>query len=323
MGAFADIIAKVFPGWAQRAPRSHWGQWLELLALHFDAQIEIVNEARLAEMPGQVDSTIAPNLGGFISVDALQVIGRDRRRPRGLANSTPQYAQNLRTWLDDFRRCATPFGLLDELARILRAPGQDDPLLRCVTGRGAWYTRHPDGTWRYNSTDGDGWYLEPDGTSGADATVAHQWNWDSTSKPVPADQNDNTRVWIIIYPPAASPYLTQDDDTFADPGVYGDGWDDPNGGYENSPDAGTFGTNAPYQLVEMVRGTVLEWRAGGFRCPWIIIAFDPDSFRPNGTSTGSQTAYPDGNWAWHTKYDAGTNTQIPARLTTAEYWKGA
>jgi hypothetical protein len=131
--------------------------------------------------------------------------------------------------------------------------------------------------------------------------------------------------------PVDSPYGTLTDQTFNDVGQCADLWNSPVGspafgavGAAQNPWGGTIGTNAPYCLVELVRGVIAQRQTAGWACLWIIIATDPASFAPDGSSTAgsSRSAYPDGTWGWHTTYDSGTNTRPAARLKTAEYWLG-
>lgn len=318
MGLY-DIARSVFAGWINDPARAHWGRYIDVMALTVDVLVELVDEVVTASRPGQVELDGVPNLGGYWSVDALKFIGEDRLVFRGLAETSGHYAERLRKYRDNWRLAGTVVGLLDELAGALTWSGGGPPLLRMVSSAGVWWTREPDGTYRMQTTTGKGFSLDPDGTCAPDTTTAHAWDWDSASDPAPPDQGDGTRGTLLVYAPAAYPYLTDDDDTCADPGVVGDGWNDPVGGYEGSPWAGTVGTNAPISLVENVRAVVQQRRAAGYLIPWIAICFDPNSFKPNGTSTGTN-AYPDGHWGYSSKYDSGTNTMVPSRLATAEYW---
>jgi hypothetical protein len=124
-------------------------------------------------------------------------------------------------------------------------------------------------------------------------------------------------------PPLDSPYGTVTDLTFGDQGICGDLWDDPTTvGSSLGPWNGTCGSNAPYALVNLVLGAITQRQAVGCMCSHAIIAFDPNSFKPDGTSSAPSrgTAYPDGNWGQHTKYDASTHSRITARNGTAIYW---
>ena len=324
MAGLLDLIKLVGPGWAFHAPRTHWGEYLQLMGAVADAFQEMAEDAHLAALPGQVELDGVPNLGGFYAVDALEYIGRDLGIPRGLAESTGAYALRLRRAVDTWQLGGTAWGLLDSVTGILDAPGQTPPLLRLVTSGGNWYTRQVDGTRRLQTVAGDGFAIAPSGTITADATAAHPWDWDGSTVPPTPDHGDGTRSWLIIEWPAAGPYLAATDHTFADPGVVGDGWNDPpHGGYEGSPDAGTIGTNAPVQLVELVRSVVETQRASGYLVAYIIIVpASAAAFKPDGTSVGPD-AYPDGHWGYCSEYDTASQSRIPSRFATAEYWPGA
>jgi len=157
----SDFISAAFPGWAQEKTRRHWGDLVSLLGLVMDDLVDRVEEARLAGLPGQVDIPGVQGLGGFDTWQALALLGRDLRRVRGIAETVPSYALGLRRSHDDSWRRGTPFGVLDELARTLSSAAHDPPLMRIVNGSGEWYTRDPDGTWRYTSAAGDGFVLTP------------------------------------------------------------------------------------------------------------------------------------------------------------------
>lgn len=317
MALFVDLIKLVSAAWANRAPRLHWGTWLDVQALLHDAFAEAVEETRLAGMPGQVDDDIAPNLGDFHSVDALWLIGRDRRIQRGLAETSAAYALRLRRWLDSWSASGTVLGVLDALAGAVDAPGQTPPMIRIFNLHGDWWTRESDGTIVYQNSTGTGWrYSRADGTLTPDTTAAVVADWDSATDPPPGDQGDPTRFYAVIYTPAASPYLTATDGVFGDPGVIDDGYNDfTHGTYSGSPDAGTVGTNAPHQLLERLRGAVESQRAAGFKCAYFILAFDPSSFNPDGSST----YYPGGTWGHHTTYSSFLKRRLIARDPTAEY----
>lgn len=322
MTIFADAIGWLSAQWTRRGPRAHWGAYLDVIAATFDALVELADEARQAALPGQVGDDIAPNLGGFWSVDALPMIGRDRLIRQGLAETPADYAARLRRWRDAWSTSGACFGLLDQLAGVLSAPGQAAPVLRIVNGAGRWWTRESNGTFRFNTPAGDGFYFTPAGEAGLDTTAAHAWDWDSTTDPAPEDAGDPSRHWIIVYPPAAGEYLTSDGGA---PGsvVVDAAWDHRLfGGYGGSPWAATCGSNAPISLLESIRGVVAEWRAAGFRCAYVIFAFDADAFAPDGSSTGDNP-YPDGSWGHHTRHNTTTNEQEIARFADAEYCPAA
>jgi hypothetical protein len=301
-----EIIRFVSPGWINDPTRLHWRAYFDTVAAVIDALISIVEDTCLASMPGQVDGVAGlENLNGFWQVDALKYIGEDRMVLRGLAESPADYALALRRYRDDWKRGASVFGMLQQLARVLTTTGNAAPLLRAVNGNGDWHTLHPDGTMRLQRVAGDGFFLSPDGTSGPDTTVAHAWDWDSASLPAPFGKGDATRFWVIIYCPTNLPYLASIS------GQIGDGRKV--GAKRGTPDAATIGTCAPEQHVELVRAVVQQRRAAGYRCSHLIEAFDPTSFNPDGSSA----LYPDGTWGWPCKSVAGVMT--PTRDLSARY----
>ena len=325
-----DRLGALVPGWMLDVARQHYTQLMAGPGLMLDAMTEVVIEGRLAAMPGQKIGPGIIEAGGFDSFDALPLIARDRLVCQGLTETPFQLAARLRTYEDDWTHAGTAFGLLDELARAL---GPSPPLMRIVTSGGAWYTREQDGTYLYQTVAGTGFSLDAQGNATHDTTVAHAWYWDGITLPAPPDKSDFSRAWLILYPPVSVPYLTTTDGTAMDPGRAGDLWNDPTADVEVigqpsivNPWAGTCGSNAPLCLVELIRSVIQQRGCAGFRMAWIVVAFDATQFAPDGSSTlpggVAGTAYPDGLWGWHTKYDSGTNSQIVARNATAEYWPG-
>lgn len=284
-----------------------------------DAAVEGVYEARKAALPGQVDLPGVEGLGGFDVVDALPYIGRDRGIAQGPAELPWDYAAELRGWRESKARAGTPAEILSQLAAVL-GPDLSTPL-RIFDLHGNWWTRDSDGTISWINADGAGLTFGTDGSITPDATVAPIPDWDSVTDPPTGDQGDVTRWFVVIYPPAAGPYLTDTDHTFLDPGLVDDGWDNLTvSTYADSPDAGTVGTNANIQLVETVRGALNAWGTPGNNPAYVIVSFDITAFDP----TQASPVYPDdGTWGHHTKYDAGTNSRIIARFEDAEYWPGA
>lgn len=312
-------------------PWKAMGKLMAGLAGLLDGFAEGVAQARLAAVPGQVRLPGVAQLGGFDSCDAVPLIARDRRVVVGLGEMPWDTAERCRRWRDDAAAQTGPFGLLDAVAAIL-VPTV--PRLRLVTDNGTittWYTRESNGTRRQQRSDGVGFYLQPDGTSGVDATMAQRWYWDATTVPPPGDAGDRSGIFLVIYVPACTPYLTTDGGTALDMGVAGGRWNDRltaddslTQGLVRSPWTRTAGTNAPWELEERIRGQVLDKRAGGNVCRWIVIALDDASFNPDGSSPTppAGSAYPDGTWGQATKYDALSQAKILSRNSTAEYWGG-
>ncbi len=320
-------LKKTLPSWMLTAPREHWSQLMAAPAAVIDALGEAVHQARLAALPGQIDVSGFPGLGGYLSTDALVLTGRDRRVRRGFLESDSHYAGRQREWLEAWARSATPKEMLDQLAAIL---GPLPPNLRLIESNGTWWTRYRslpmvsirDGTIDQWTQAGTGFRYDPTtGDVSVITDVPHLFDWDSISVPAPPLQNDPAKFFLVIYAPCNGANLSDTDHTGADPGTGGDYALTPGvSGAGLGPDAGTGGSNAPRKLVDLVRALVQEWRSAGLLCQYVIVSFDHDAFDPIDDST--PTSIPDGKWGWHTWYDVGTNTQLPSRFPNAIYWSG-
>jgi hypothetical protein len=303
MTPLTSYVEQVLPGWMRKPSREHWVALMVLLAAGLDALVDGANDGRSADMPGQNDQPGGDGMNAFSSTDALPFMGRDRRIVGGLVEHPADYAERLRKWLDSWRRAATPFGVLEQLAGVL---GPNPPRLRLVNPYGSWWTREPDGTFRLQTHLGNGFVLNPDGTTAPDTTIASPWDWDSLSNPPPPDQGDMGRGWIIIYAPCNLPYLKSIEGQWGDgKSKYGD------------PDK-VIGTSATSPHVELVRGLINEWRTAGIRLSHIIVAYDPTSFDPS--FAAGHAGMPDGHWGNHGKIVAGV--RVRARNPTARYTRG-
>ncbi len=326
--SLVDRIDSLLPRWMLTAPRQHVGKLMASLAGMIDALALQVFEGRLAALPGQVRVPGIEGLGGFDSCDALPMIGRDRSRRGGLdfAVDPPwAYAERLRAWMDDWSMAATPWGLLRELMAVLRPPGSTnpaDPFLRLVTAGGDWWTITVGGAIIFQNAT-EGWSYDPTaGTLTGTLTATNGWNWDSTTLPPPPDQNDPSRFWIIVYAPCTGPYVTGDDRTTLDLGVSGDLWNAPGTpAAPFSPDMGIAGAAAPRKWMDLLRVTIVDWKAAGCACSHAILTFDPTSFSPTNDST--PTSVPDGSWGYSTKYDATAKAFVASRFVNAVYIQGA
>ncbi len=314
-----EAIERLVPDWMFDEGRRHYGVLMQGIAVLLDAAADAIGEARKASMPAQVDIPGIEGLGGFDSVDALPLVGRDRSIRQGLTEPPWDYAGRVRRWLEAWARSATAPELLDQLAAIL---GPSPPILRIVDTFGSWWTRYTDGSFDLLTQTADGFHWVPaTGEISALSDIPHAWDWDSVSAPPPPDQDDDGRFWLVIYAPCNLPYLAGTDLTFDDDGTLGDFALRPGvSGAGIGPDAGTVGAAAPWKLVELVRNLIQEWRTMGVPCKHVIVTFDPDSFNPLTDST--PTSVPDGKWGWHSWHDVGTNTRLPGRFPNAEYWPG-
>lgn len=301
--SLSQLIEDRLPGWARAESRAHLIGLAQTMALVTDALVDGLFDGRRASMPGQID---ALGFGGFLSVDALPAIGRDRRLPRGFAESVAAYALRLRRWRSSWRRAATARGLLEQV-RAMTAPS--NVRLRLVSALGTWHTLEPDGTFRLQNRLGRGFVIHPDGTTAADTSVTHPWDWDSLS-PVwsPELPQDPFRVWFILDAPAAAPL---DDDE----GVLGDG-----ASFFGEPGM-TVGTSATVPYIEQLRGVIEEWKPAGISVPYIIVSFDPGAFNPLTPGPYPAAGMPDGTWHNHGKVD-GAGVRVATRFPSARYWQG-
>src|SRR5689334_12421730 len=132
-------------------PFQHWRGIAAALASTVDALIDGIFDGRSAALPGQVKIPGVAGLGGFDSVDALPLIGRDRRIVRGWTETSWDYAERLRLWRSPDKgwlRAGTAFGLLWQIRGIL---GPNPPLVRLVQ-------QSHDTTGDFPEIDGGYWY---------------------------------------------------------------------------------------------------------------------------------------------------------------------
>lgn len=326
-----DRIDSTIPGWMLQAPRKHVGKLMGALMGTLDGLAEQVLQGRLAGQPGQVRIPGVPGLGGFDSCDALYPIARDRSIRPGLDYTVePPWvlAGRLRGWMDAWALAGTPLGILQQVAAVLSDPTLGAPMVRLVTAGGDWWTLAGGVITFQNATQG--WsYTLATGVLASATLAVNGWNWDSTSLPPPPDQNDASRFWVIVYAPACSPYLLGDGQTFNDPGLIGDYWNNVSTSGEApgtpsgtappnpSPDAGVIGLACPARLVDTMRNVLGDFSPAGCQCRGWIVSFDPAAFNPVTDST--PTSIPDGAWAWHSKPSGGA--RVVARFINAEYCK--
>jgi hypothetical protein len=346
-GVFYDRLQQILPGWMQVAPWQTMGNVMAGFAALLDALNEGILEGRLAAMPGQVRINGVDGLGGFDSIDALPLIGRDRGIRQGIAEAPWDYAFRLRSWLAAWTDAGTPYQLLLQLAGAL---GPDFGTLRLVYkaaaigGKTTWWSW--DGTTlSYQTSVGtDGWsYVPATGAMAPLTTAAHAWDWDSETDPPPYDWLDGSRFWVICYAPLTTPavplpgptYESRNDLTFNDAGVVNDEWLTPTSpGYVSTsvpttsssslligtvpdPLAGTIGLNAPQMWVESIRHVLNDFQSAACRCAYIIVSFDPDAFNP--TSDSIPTSVPDGTWGWESAFDPTSHARLVCRFVDAEY----
>ena len=303
-----DYIDKALPAWASLRSLDHWHKLGWVLAAEVDALIDLAGDGARASMPGQVEEPGYDGYAEFPSIDALDVIGRERRLAKGLVQSPADYASDLRRHLNYAHRAGTALCILQRVASIL---SPNPPVLRLVTSTfgGTWYTRSPNGDFVVQNNLGRGFRV--DGATGEvspDTNHSEEWDWDSLSNPAPPDAGENGRFWLIVYAPCNDPYLAGTEGTWGDGATkYGDG--------KGGTAVKTIGTTATSRWVELVRGEAREWRAAGMRLSHIIVAFDESTFNPL-----SPVGLPDGHWGNFGKIVGGV--RVRARLASARYIRG-
>lgn len=310
------ILRGLLPGWMLRVEREHWAKLMRATLRVVHDTVDNVRLGRLAAMPGQVAGD-----DSFPHVEALNLIGRDRKLRRGKLETDVAYAARCRNWHEAKRRAGTYAGLLYALRAVLQP---SPPRVRLVRGGSAddvgyWWTLDDDAL-RYQETDPLGAHHgvvwpETGDPIYADSTDAAPWNWDwsyYTGPPEPIP--DPSRVWVIIYGPCNSPEL----DAFE--GIYADGLS-VFGEADGDGDKYTIGTTATASYVEIVRAVCADFKAAGCTIPWIITVMDELTFLvPESTDPEN----PDGWWKYHGKIvdDAGTLRRIRARSALGRYWVG-
>lgn len=284
--AFFSYIEDKIPGWMKRSALLHWRDIAGVLSSGIDAIMEGVEDGRAASLGTN---------------DALPLMGRDRRIVRGYTELRGDYLIRLSNFRPSWRTSGLALGMLKQLQGV-NTP--NPPKVRLVTGSGVWYSLDPDGTFTVNNTTGTGFQIRPAGDIHIDTGVAHPWNWDGA--------DGAFRIWPILYVPVNEPCNDTE-------GVYGDHVDYYCPTEEKLPSNLVIGTSANLGWVEMIRGLMDEWSTFGVQIPYIIFAYDPDSFDP--LSTYPDPNLPDGLWGQMSK-DDGTGHYVKSRLATARYMKG-
>jgi hypothetical protein len=163
LATFRTLRKKLTPSWLHTGDSELVGYALDLIK---DAFITRVFQGLLVGYPQQdPNGTAAP-------VDALAMMGRDRRVVRGIGETDEAYALRLRQFLTDRRTCGNPFTLMKVLAAYLG----DGTSFRTVDVRGNWYSRSSAGV-------------------ETSSLAAANWDWDGAGSTARW-----SRFWVIIYP---------------------------------------------------------------------------------------------------------------------------
>lgn len=207
----------------------------------------------------------------YAGPQARGALGTDRRVPAYASESAESHAARLRLWLSSHRGAGTDAGVLRQ-SQPFWLP--EVPRMRIVAGNSEiafWST------------------LEPDGTMSFVTREPSNWDWDSEYHA--ADEPARIfRWWLIIYAPS---YVSEHADAFG------------------PSDTISAGSTLSVQWTLDVGNLANSWRAAGSYLHGWILAFDPDSFDPEG---GPGAGYPDGTWFRAFVPGGGFN-----RLQTARY----
>lgn len=305
----------ILPGWM--LDLDHWKKIGRGAINVIEQYMQDVVTGRLASMPGQTKDEDP----GYPNTDALKLIGRDRRLPKGVLETDVQYAERLRRWRDSHTYAGTYRGMINALGAVLvpgpvqihivRSGYQIAPLASTCD----WWTLNADGL-RYLTKRADGstpGVLWPANGTGAIPRVdePQDWNWDSASwEGLPLVNPDESRVWIIISA-CNPPQLDSIEGHFDDHTRYGDA--------DLTGDKLTIGTTATESYVQLIRSVLKSWKAPGCRVEMICVEFTEGLFEPV-----DGFAMPDGHWKYHSKTVdiAGVLTKVRARDDRARYFSG-
>lgn len=209
----------------------------------------------------------------FASEEGLEALGRDRRIVRGPSESIASYRLRLIGWREAWRNAGTIVGMLAQ-TRLYFAP--DYVRMRIVSG---------------NATHARWTTIEPDNTRSYLRTTSPVWDWDS-AQPYVSPLARASRWHLIVYPGPA--YAVR-------------------GTLEVPSSTGSVGSTFTVQQGIDILEIANSFRQAGAR-PWgLIMAFDPASFNPDGSSS----YYPDGTWYRDRNVATGLFTKDP----TARYYE--
>lgn len=274
------------PGWLRSGPGR---DFVDTIGLVGDAVMEGIYQARYGILSQDDD---APP-------DAIPLLARDRRIPAGFFEAPSDYLRRISNWKQIWARSGRVRTLMNAVADVW---GPTPPRMRVVrefgwanggTRRARWTTR------------------ETNGTFSTHVQSPSNWDWDGQRLP--------HRAFLIIYAPSSS--LSSDTE-----GTYGD-FASRYGEKRTRPDGvvdkRVIGSNSYAEYVSRTIATVEAFKPASVLVPYVIIAFDPDSFDPE--SPAGTPGMPDGTWGRYSKpeFDVAGNVlaYVPARLATARYWR--
>ena len=326
----SDFVDQIVPPWAKGAATSHFWRFWRFLALLIDLIVEGVWQGKKDSFPNQAEVPGFTAWGGYTDTLALtKYLAPDAGVIQGLTETIPDLAQRVRhaQLADGWPAAGTVRGVFEQLAGVLNGPN-GPPKMMIVDRHSQWWVRNQDGTVDYYNSAGNGLHFDANwNATGVNTTVSQPWHWDFMNVPdqpgVP-DRDGAGEWWLVLFanginlPNGVTP---NSDFTLADIGVIDDQWNNlttvcP---VSNFPDEGTIGCNLPLKLVNLIVAVIKSRQTSGFECSHCILAFDDDSFKPDGSSVAgsSRTAYPDQLWGEEVCLVGGV--WVLSRLLTAEF----
>jgi hypothetical protein len=225
--------------------------------------------------------------------DAVPFIAKDRALVPGLIEPPAAFAVRAPTWID-VRRAAGNVRTCLQAIQNVWAPVY--PRVRCVRNfmsevqASRWSTREADGSfWEHIANPGN-------------------FIWDSQFLP--------HRAFFIIYAPS-SPLIYREGKCGDGSSLYGERKTRPFDGVLDKP---TTGTTAFSDYIARTREAIATTYPASLQVPWIIVAFDMNSFDPY--AAPGAPGMPFGDWQYPAKYDDGLARYVETRNKTARYWLG-
>lgn len=194
----------------------------------------------------------------YATTASLREIARDRHVLTFPEQMRAAQEEAAKDWIEANKDAGLPFGVMRQ-AQYLFAP--EVPKVRLVQGnseRAVWYT------------------LDSDGTFSAVRQEVSNWDWDSEWALGLPEPTKIHRFFLIVYAPASvTPYT-------------------PDEAPSETMSLGASGLTK--QMAINIEACVRYWKSAGSVLWGWILAFDPDSFDPEGDNTSRPGGYPDGDW---------------------------
>jgi hypothetical protein len=282
MGALTQIGDKLSKvTWLAREPARGF---LESLAGITDVLVSGVHEGFFAAF------------GPSPPADAVPFIAKDRALVPGLIEPPSAFAVRAPTWIDVRRTAGNVRTCLQSIQNVW-APVY--PRVRCVRNIGTSELGDTCTRWSTRETDGSFWEHIAD---------PENFNWDNQRLP--------HRAFFIIYAPS-SPLIYREGKCGDGSSYHGERRPRPFDGVYDKP---TTGTTAFADYISRTREAIATTIPASLLVPWIIVAFDMDSFDPY--AAPGTPGMPDGTWEHAARYDETLVRYVETRNKTARYWMG-